>query len=38
MPGGRRFVAEVTTAEMFWMRDNHLNVDEVLSYLRGQAA
>jgi hypothetical protein len=38
MPGGLRFVAEVTVAEMLHMRDAHMGVPEVLAYLQGSAA
>lgn len=34
MPGGLRFVAEVTSAEMIAMRDRCMSVEEVLGYLR----
>lgn len=38
MPHGLRFVAEVNTEEMLWMRDHCPGVEDVLSYLRGNAA
>lgn len=38
MPHGLRFVAEVSSAEMLHMRDRHMGVEDVLSYLRGNAA
>ncbi len=38
MPGGLRFVAEVTVQEMLHMRDQHMSVEQVLAYLQGSAA
>jgi hypothetical protein len=37
-PGGLRFVAEVTQEEMFVMRDAAMGVQDVIAYLRGNAA
>jgi hypothetical protein len=37
-PGGLRFVAEVTQEEMFAMRDAAMGVQDVIAYLRGNAA
>jgi hypothetical protein len=34
MPGGYRYVAEVTPAEMLAMRDAQMDVDQVLAFLR----
>lgn len=38
MPGGLRFMAEVTVAEMLHMRDQSMGVSDVLAYLQGVAA
>jgi hypothetical protein len=38
LPGGLRFVAEVTVAEMLHLREAHLGVEDTLAYLGGAAA
>lgn len=38
MPGGLRFVAEVTSAEMLTMRDQAMSVGEAVTFLCGSAA
>lgn len=38
MPGGLRFLAEVTLNEMLHMRDSGMNVEQALAYLQGNAA
>jgi hypothetical protein len=37
-PGGLRFVAEVTPAEMIYMRDQCMSVEQVVGFLQGNAA
>jgi hypothetical protein len=38
IPGGLRFLAEVTPAEVIYMRDSHMSVEEVLAFLQGGKA
>lgn len=38
MPGGRRFIAEVSAVEMMEMRDSGMGVDEILAYLQSHVA
>lgn len=38
MPGGLRFLAEVTVAEMLYMKEKQMTVEEVLAFLGSAAA